>query len=211
MSNIIALRRGSTPSLVLIFLLILLAGLLIYLQFKTVKAATDPLVQQLAQSTGIDAPEAIFQEAIRLAAKNLAEELGIDLKNYDLTKAEYEALVQAAAEKFGFCEQYRLFSRTQSFFPCYSCQTKPKIVLSYGQTYKIGQTCFDQFGRYGKELPDPNLVYREEFKGNIFEVMVAEQVKLLLFRFSNERQNIIKINSLLDTELERPPGNKILR
>lgn len=211
MSNTIALRKGPAPSLLFIVLLILLAGLLIYWQVRFVKTATDSLTVHLAQRTGIEAPDAVFQEAIRLAAKNLAEELGIDLENYDLTREEYEALVDAAATRFGFCEQYRLYARAPSLFSCYSCRTKPKVALDFGQTYKIGQTCFDQFGRYGKELPDPNLIYKEEFKGNIFEVMVAEQVKLLLFRYSIERQAIIGKNSLLDTELLLPAGNKIFR
>jgi hypothetical protein len=211
MSNTIALGRRGTPSLVPVILFLLLVGLLSYWQLKSVKITTDPLVQHLTQLTGIDAPEPVFQQAIQLAAKDLADALGIDLQNYDLTLEEYEELVATAVERFGFCEQYLLYAQRRSQFSCYSCPSGARIILRFGETYKIGQTCFEQMGRYGRSLPEPNLTYREEFKGNIFEVMVAEQVKLLLFRYSLERKNIIRANQLPETELLLPPGNKILR
>lgn len=192
----------------LLFLALLLVGAL---QIASVRMATDPLANQLAQTTGIDAPVPVFQEAIRLAAKDLATELGIDLENYDITQAEYEALVQAAAEKFGFCEQYRLLARTSGSFPCYSCTAQPQIFLQIDQTFKIGQTCLEEKGRYPGQLPAPNLTYQKEFTGSIFEVLVAEHVKLLLFRYGNERKSILKANNLLESELLIPPGNKILK
>ena len=51
----------------------------------------------------------------------------------------------------------------------------------------------------------------KEFEGNIFEVLVAEYVKLVLFKFSTERKEIIKNNQLSDMEMQLPPGNKILK
>ena len=207
----VTVRRGYFPPFIIIAFLILSLGLIIYYQVKTVKLATASLTEQMAKTIGIDAPEAIFHEAIQLAAKNLAEELGINLENYDITQEEYEALIAAAVEKFGFCEQYRLCPRISGYFVCYSCNTKPKILLQVRQTYKIGQTCFEEKGRYVSGLPHPYLVYKPEFKGSIFEVLVAENVKLLLFRYSLERKIIMKTNNLLDTELLLPPANKILR
>ena len=41
--------------------------------------------------------------------------------------------------------------------------------------------------------------------------MVAEYVKLLLFQYSKERQDILKNNNLPALEMTLPPGNKILR
>ena len=64
---------------------------------------------------------------------------------------------------------------------------------------------------YGSELPEPGLKYFIEFEGNIFEVMVAEYVKLMLFQQSIERKEIIRINQLSGLEMPLPPGNKILR
>lgn len=211
MSNTILLRQGTVPWFKLILFSLFASGLAIYYQTKMVKQATDPLIAEIVQKIGIQAPKAILRKAIRLAAKNLAEELGIDLENYDLTLEEYEALVQAAMEKFGSCEQYRLMARTSGTFPCYSCTTKSNILLQINQTFKIGQTCLEEKGRYSKALQLSNLLYQKEFEGSIFEVLVAEYVKLLLFRSGVERKNIMKINSLVETELLLPPGNKILR
>ena len=202
--------EGAPPFLLFVLCLLLLGGI-IYWQIKTLQAVSDPLEQELIQAIDIDAPEAVFQEAIQLAAKNLAEELGIDLKNYDLTKEQYEALVLAAAEKFGFCEQYRLLVQISGNFPCYSCTSRPMILLQTSQTFKIGQTCLEEKGRYSGQLPVPGLIYQEEFRGSIFEVLVAEHVKLLLFRYGIERKSIIKANLLTETALLLPAGNKILR
>lgn len=211
MSNTIALGRRGTPSLVPVILFLLLVGLLSYWQLKSVKITTDPLVQHLTQLTGIDAPEPVFQQAIQLAAKDLADALGIDLQNYDLTLEEYEELVATAVERFGFCEQYRLLARITTTYNCFSCVSQPRIILQFDQTYKVGQTCFGEKARYGKGLSQQNLFYQKEFQGNIFEVLIAEQVKLLVFRYSEERQRIIQHNQLLTEELLLPPGNKIVR
>ncbi|MEZ4994924.1 MAG: hypothetical protein R2824_31185 [Saprospiraceae bacterium] len=116
--------------------------------------------------------------------------MGIQLENYDLTMEEYEALLAMAMERFGFCEQYRLYPMASGLYPCYSCVALPSIQLNRGQTYKIGQTCFEEKGRYGASLSKHDLFYLKEFEGTIFEVLVAEKVKLLLFRYSNERKTV---------------------
>ena len=84
-------------------------------------------------------------------------------------------------------------------------------MLSPGQTFKIGQTCGGKQSRYGSRLPEPGLKYYTEFEGNLFEVMVAEYVKLILFQQSIERKEIIQINQLSGLEIGLPPGNKMLR
>lgn len=211
MPSTLALRRSGPPPVLLLTALLLLLLLVLYYQFRSVQSATDPLVQHLSQTTGIDAPPAVFAEAIRETAKKLSEALGIDLNNYDLTQAEYETLVEAAVRKFGLCEQYRLYAVSGGQYNCYTCPTRPRIMLQAGQTYRIGETCLGETGRYREGLPEPGLVYLAEFVGNIFEVLVAENVKLLLFRMSHERKAIIKANNLGETELLLPPANKILR
>jgi hypothetical protein len=120
-------------------------------------------------------------------------------------------LTKAAAEKFGDCEQYRLLAITHQNFTCYSCSSKHHIVLGSGHTFKIGQTCGSEASRYGKQLPEQGLKYFAEFQGNIFEVLVAEYIKLTLYRVSEERKLIIQQNGLSDQELLLPPGNKILK
>ena len=160
---------------------------------------------------GIEAPMEVYQEAIAYTAKNLALELDIDLENYDLSMEDYRAIVEAAASKFSDCHQYKLYALTPGLYSCYTCATRPKVILNEGKTFKIGQTCGARESRYGRELPEPGLVYLAEFWGNLFEVMVAEYVKLLLFQYSKERQDILKTNNLSAMEMPLPPGNKILR
>lgn len=109
------------------------------------------------------------------------------------------------------CEQYGLYSITGGQYNCFTCATKPRIMLQAGQTYRIGETCLGEDDRYGGKLPEPGLTYKAEFFGNIFEVLVAENVKLLLFRHSKERKVIIHLNNLPGQELFLPPGNKIVR
>ena len=48
-------------------------------------------------------------------------------------------------------------------------------------------------------------------KSEYEKLLTSEYVKLLLFRTSKERKNILNQNALLDQELQLPPGNKILR
>lgn len=119
--------------------------------------------------------------------------------------------VEAAASKFGDCHQYRLYALAPAPYSCYTCVSRPKVILNEGQTFKVGQTCGTEKSRYASGLPEPGLFYLIEFRGNLFEVMVAEYVKLLLFQYSKERQNILKNNKLPVMEMQLPPGNKILR
>lgn len=193
----------------LAILVLLLTGLYLYLTAQNNQPL--PLPAHLEQSVGIDAPPAIYEEAIAYALKNLAIELDIDVKNYDLSMEDYQAIVDAAASKFGDCHQYRLYALAPAPYTCYTCVSRPKVILNEGQTFKIGQTCGSRESRYGHELPEPGLVYAAEFRGNLFEVMVAEYVKLLLFQYSKERQDILKNNNLPVLEMPLPPGNKILR
>ena len=104
-----------------------------------------------------------------------------------------------------------LYALAPAPYSCYTCVSRPKVILNEGQTFKVGQTCGTEKSRYASGLPEPGLFYLIEFRGNLFEVMVAEYVKLLLFQYSKERQNILKNNKLPVMEMQLPPGNKILR
>ncbi|MCB0632557.1 MAG: hypothetical protein R2824_34790 [Saprospiraceae bacterium] len=143
--------------------------------------------------------------------QKLELELDIDLENIDITLDDYKALMREAAEKFGRCQQYKLVVLKPGRFPCYTCTILKNILLSPGQTFKIGQTCGNERSRYGTNLPEPGLKYLVEFEGNAFEVLVAEYVRLKLFQYSQERQMILEINQLTESEMLLPPGNKITR
>lgn len=202
-------RQAPRFVLPLALLMLLLTGL--YLHLATPKSGPLPLAAQLEKAVGIDAPPGVYEAAIAYALKNLAAELDIGLENYDLSIEDYEAVVEAAEQKFINCQQYRLLSFEPRTYSCFTCTSRPTVVLNAGQTFKIGQTCGNQNSRYGSKLPEPGLKYFEEFEGNIFEVLVAEYVKLVLFKFSTERKEIIKNNQLSDMEMQLPPGNKILK
>lgn len=205
----IQMNRPGGFLLPLAILMLLLAGLYLYLTSQ--HSQPLPLAAHLEQSIGIDAPPDIYEDAIAYAAKNLAIELDIDLENYDLPLEDYQAIVEAAASKFGDCHQYRLYALAPAPYSCYTCVSRPKVILNKGQTFKIGQTCGTEKSRYASGLPEPGLFYLIEFRGNLFEVMVAEYVKLLLFQYSKERQDILMNNNLPAMEMNLPPGNKILR
>lgn len=194
---------------VLSLLLILIT---IYATLSTATKYTAVSIEaSMQQRIGIEASTEIYQAAIASATKNLAQELDIDLDIYDITEEDYQALMEAAASKFGNCHQYRLYVLSPNLYSCYTCHSKPRIWLQGGQTFKIGQTCNGQKARYGSSLPEPGLKYFIEYEGSIFDVLVAEYVKLFLFRSSKERDAIIKHNALSATELHLPPGNKILK
>ena len=201
-------KRWSLPLAVLFLLLILIT---VYAKLSTSAKRTALIDALMQRRVGIEASTEVYQAAIASAAKNLAQELDIDLDNYDITEEAYEALMEAAASKFGNCHQYRLYVLSPNLYSCYTCHSKPRIWLQGGQTFRIGQTCNGQKARYGSNLPEPGLKYFIEFEGSIFDVLVAEYVKLILFRSSKERDAIIKHNALSATELHLPPGNKILK
>ena len=202
-------RQPGRFILPLAVLVLLLTGL--YLHLSSPNIGPLPLAVHLEKAIGIDAPPDVYEAAIAYAVKNLAAELDIGLENYDLSLEDYEVIVEAAGQKFNRCQQYRLLPFKIGPYSCFTCTSRPTVILNAGQTFKIGQTCGDQKSRYGSELPEPGLKYFEEFEGNIFEVLVAEYVKLILFKFSTERKEIIKNNQLSDTEMQLPPGNKILK
>ncbi len=202
-------RQPSWFLLLFAILIALLVGLYVHLTARASQPV--PLSVELKKTVGIDAPDHLYEEAIVHAAKNLALELDIELENYDISREAYEEIVDMAEKKFSKCLQYRLYPTASRRYTCYTCVSRPKVILKYGQTYKIGQTCGDQKSRYGTDLPEPGLKFFEEFEGNIFEVMVAEYVKLTLFQHSLERKDILKTNHLSGVEMPLPPGNKILR
>lgn len=138
-------RQAPRFVLPLALLMLLLTGL--YLHLATPKSGPLPLAAQLEKAVGI-APPGVYEAAIAYALKNLAVELDIGLENYDLSREEYEAVVAAAATKFGDCHQYRLYALAPGPYTCYTCVSRPRVILSEGQTFKIGQTCGTEKSRY---------------------------------------------------------------
>ena len=193
-------------------MLLLLALLFMVLfLYCTIWYSTNTLLDEMQEKVAIEASPTLYKEAISYATKTLASELDIELENYDIGLDEYQSILETAKDKFGDCQQYRLYALTPALYTCYTCVTKPKVLLESGQTFKIGQTCGSQKTRYGDRLENERLFYLIEYRGNIFEVLVAEYVKLLLFHSSLERKQIIKNNKLTNEEMHLPPGNKITR
>ncbi len=107
-----------------------------------------PLATHMKQIVGIEAPVKVYDEAVTYTIENLAAELDIDLENYDLSLEDYQAIVEAAATKFGDCHQYKLYALAPGLYSCYTCVSQPKVILKEGQTFKIGQTCGTEKTRY---------------------------------------------------------------
>lgn len=208
MSSILSRRQSAQPVLSLFFLLILLLSF-IYLRTHFITQAS--LSEHLSNKFGGQVTDQLIKDAILHSTQKLALELDIDLENIDITLEDYKALIDEADEKFGRCQQYRLVVLKPGRFPCYTCTILQDVLLSPGQTFKIGQTCGNEKSRYGSNLPEAGLKYFLEFEGNAFEVLVAEYVRLKLFQYSKERQMILEANQLTESEMVLPPGNKITR
>ena len=208
MSSTISQQRAGQPVIFLLFMLLLtLCFFYLKTQFFVRQSLTDYLAEQFEKPIS----NRLISEATTYSAQKLGLGLDIDLENIDITLDDYKALVQEATEKFGKCQQYRLVVLKPGRFPCYTCTILKNVVLSPGQTFKIGQTCGNERSRYGTNLPEPGLKYFVEFEGNAFEVLVAEYVRLKLFQYSQERQMILETNQLMESEMLLPPGNKITR
>ena len=126
----VQMKKPSAFILPLAILMLLLTGLYLYL--TTRHSQPLPLAAHLERSIGIDASPAIYEDAIAYAAKNLAIELDIDLENYDLSMEDYQAIVETATQKFNNCQQYRLISLGPRSFSCYTCVSRPKVILHFG-------------------------------------------------------------------------------
>ena len=100
-STPIQMRHPGRFTLPMAFLMLLLTSLYLYLTSQNSQPL--PLAAHLERPIGIDAPPDIYQDAIAYAVKNLAIELDIDVENYDLSMEDYQAIVDAAASKFGDC------------------------------------------------------------------------------------------------------------
>jgi hypothetical protein len=211
MQQTITIRsKPFNPFLIGLILFMAIISTLYYL-IGSVGTSFSSLSAQLSKEIAVNASQELMQKAIAYAAEKISEELDIDLENYDLSVEQYMEIVEVAEKKFGGCHQYRLYAASPRVYSCFTCSSTSKVTLNSGQTYKIGQTCGTQKTRYGSELPEPGLVYVREFRGNIFQVLVAEYVKLLLFQHSKERKLILETNNLSDSEMLLPPGNKIAR
>ena len=203
------LKNGSWSYKILL-LLLAISFMLLFIYY-TIWQNAYTLVDEMQEKVAIEASPELYKEAINYATKTLASELDIELENYDIGFDEYQSILEAAKDKFGDCQQYRLYVLTPTLYTCYTCVTKPKVLLESGQTFKIGQTCNGQKKRYGTSLPEAGLKYFVEYEGNVFEVLVIEYLKLLMYQHSFERKKVLHKNLLSDEEMHLPPGNKILR
>ncbi|WP_143473271.1 hypothetical protein [Flavilitoribacter nigricans] len=181
------------------------------LYIKTSVSTASTLEQYLSAQFEGEISRHVLEEAIQYSTEKLSTELDIDLENIDITMDTYREIVREATEKFGRCQQYRLLILEPGRFPCYTCNSRKSVLLSAGQSFKIGQTCGNEKSRYGSNLPAAGLRYFLEFEGNAFEVLVAEYIQLKLFEFSGERKLILQANQLTESEMLLPPGNKITR
>ncbi|PHN07825.1 hypothetical protein CRP01_04700 [Flavilitoribacter nigricans DSM 23189 = NBRC 102662] len=208
MSFSIPIRRTAGLTMYIIIPLLLIFSIL---YIKTSVSTASTLEQYLSAQFEGEISRHVLEEAIQYSTEKLSTELDIDLENIDITMDTYREIVREATEKFGRCQQYRLLILEPGRFPCYTCNSRKSVLLSAGQSFKIGQTCGNEKSRYGSNLPAAGLRYFLEFEGNAFEVLVAEYIQLKLFEFSGERKLILQANQLTESEMLLPPGNKITR
>lgn len=125
-----------------------------------------------------------------------------DLGNPELAEWRKKKLKKELSD-LDNAEQYVLLVKKDGYYRCFHCKTN-KIFLKKGGVWKYGTTYKGKEGRYKGGLPEKNLIYITQFKGNIGDCLAQEKMKIYHYPLLEENLN-------REEQLIRPPGNKIDR
>lgn len=103
-------------------------------------------------------------------------------------------------------EQYALLAAKDGFYTCLH-SGRATCYLYKGEVFKYGVTTKGEFGRYNTSfMMKHNVIYVVQFKGNVAECLIQEQVKL--FNYPYLPENLAR---LPENQLPRPPFNPIMK
>lgn len=103
-------------------------------------------------------------------------------------------------------EQYALLAANDGLYTCLH-SGRAICFLRKGEVFKYGVTTKGEFGRYNTSfMMKHNVIYIIQFKGNVAECLIQEQVKL--FNYPYMPENLAR---LPENQLPRPPFNPIMK
>lgn len=163
---------------------------------RKAQTSTKPLVWPLL----LVAAGTIIASALILEAVFVKEEPSPELSPREKAKLEQKM------KEIDDAEQYALLAAKDGLYAClHSCRAT--CFLHKGEVFKYGVTTKGEFGRYNTSfMMKHNVIYVVQFKGNVAECLIQEQVKL--FNYPYLPENVAR---LPENQLPRPPFNPIMK
>jgi hypothetical protein len=118
---------------------------------------------------------------------------------YDLSP-ERKAKLKRELDEIDNAVQYAVLATEPGFYPCYHCQSGA-IYLKVGEVWKYGSTRIGDRRYKNNELP-ADLFIKPEFFGEYGACLKQEKIKIYFYA-------ILPENTVRETPLIRPPGNKV--
>lgn len=117
-----------------------------------------------------------------------------------------KAKLEQKVKEIDDAEQYALIAAKDGLYTCLH-SGRGTCFLHKGEVFKYGVTTKGEFGRYNTSfMMKHNVIYVVEFKGNIAECLIQEQIKL--FNYPYLPENLAR---LPEDQLPRPPFNPIMK
>lgn len=117
-----------------------------------------------------------------------------------------KAKLEKKMKEIDDAEQYALLAAKDGLYACLH-SGRETCFLRKGEVFKYGVTTKGEFGRYNTSfMMKHNVIYVVQFKGNVAECLIQEQVKL--FNYPYLPENLAR---LPENQLPRPPYNPIMK
>ena len=117
-----------------------------------------------------------------------------------------KAKLEQKIKEIDDAEQYSLRAAKDGIYECLH-SGRVTCYLHKGEVFKYGVTTKGEFGRYNTSfMMKHNVIYVVEFKGNVAECLIQEQIKL--FNYPYLPENLAR---LPENQLPRPPFNPIMK
>src|SRR3989339_719354 len=158
-------------------------------------ASTKPSVWPLLLvATGIIIASALIIEAV-FAKEEPSPELS----------PKEKAKLEQKMKEIDDAEQYALLAAKDGHYACLH-SGRATCFLHKGEVFKYGVTTKGEFGRYNTAfMMKHNVIYVVQFKGNVAECLIQEQIKLFNYPYLTEN-----LSRLPENQLPRPPFNPIM-
>lgn len=121
-------------------------------------------------------------------------------------KPKEKAKLEQKMKEIDDAEQYALIAAQDGRYVCLH-SGRETCFLHKGEVFKYGVTTKGEFGRYNTSfMMKHNVIYVVQFKGNVAECLIQEQVKLFNYPYLPENQA-----RLPENQLPRPPYNPVMK